>query len=64
MEKQIHVFYGHNDTLLKLEIAARRGKSVNFTNRLEGIDIDLVKVREGGFAECSHPTRQKYFQVI
>ena len=43
MEKQIHVFYGHNDTLLKFEIAARRGKSVNFTNRLEGIVIDLVK---------------------
>jgi membrane dipeptidase len=50
MEKQVQVFDGHNDTLLKLEIAARRGKSVNFTNRLEGIDIDLVKAREGGFA--------------
>jgi membrane dipeptidase len=44
------VFDGHNDTLLKLEIAARRGRPVNFADRLEGVDIDLSKAREGGFA--------------
>lgn len=50
MESQVQVFDGHNDTLLKLEIAARRGESLKFTDRHEGIDIDLVKAREGGFA--------------
>ena len=54
------VFDGHNDTLLKLEIAARRGKPVNLADRLDGIDIDLPKAREGGQAGsslCSHPRR-------
>jgi membrane dipeptidase len=50
MTNLTQVFDGHNDTLLKLEIAARRGRPVNFSDRLDGVDIDLPKAREGGFA--------------
>ena len=65
MENRIEIFDGHNDTLLKLEIAARCGKAVNFNDRLDGIDIDLVKAREGGFAgglfAMFTPSRMKDF---
>lgn len=50
MTNLTQVFDGHNDTLLKLEIAARCGRPVNFADRLDGVDIDLSKAREGGFA--------------
>ena len=50
MANLTQVFDGHNDTLLKLEMAARHGRPVNFSDRLEGVDIDLPKAREGGFA--------------
>lgn len=46
----VAVFDGHNDTLLKLEIAARRGKPREFAARGETLDIDLPRAREAGFA--------------
>lgn len=65
MANLTQVFDGHNDTLLKLEIAARRGRPVNFADRLDGIDIDLPKAREGGFAggffAMFTPSRMKDF---
>jgi len=50
MTDLIPVFDGHNDTLLKLEIAAREGKPCDFGAGCEGADIDLPRARDSGFA--------------
>lgn len=44
------VFDGHNDTLLKLEIDAIKGKERSFFDRSETGHLDLVRARESGFA--------------
>ncbi|MEM1345591.1 MAG: dipeptidase [Pseudomonadota bacterium] len=44
------VFDGHNDTLLKLEIAERKGFELDFATGAPEIDIDLPRAREAGFA--------------
>jgi membrane dipeptidase len=44
------VFDGHNDTILKLELAARDGEGLDFAGGAEALDIDLPRARESGFA--------------
>lgn len=46
----IPVFDGHNDTLLRLDIAWRQGKPLSFLKGDESLHIDLPKARTGGFA--------------
>ncbi len=46
----VGVFDGHNDTLLKLEIAERLGKPANFAAGAPALDIDLPRARRAGFA--------------
>ena len=43
MEKLYQVFDGHNDTILKLEIAARRSNPIDFSQTSNDLDIDLIK---------------------
>lgn len=50
MTDPIQVFDGHNDTILKLEIAARSGESADFSGSNTHLDIDLPRARAGGFA--------------
>ena len=50
MSDPVAVFDGHNDTLLKLELAARAGQPRNFAEPGESLDIDLPRAREAGFA--------------
>ena len=50
MQDLVAVFDGHNDTLLKLEIAARRGTPRDFLTGAETLDIDLPRARTAGFA--------------
>ena len=50
MADTVAVFDGHNDTILKLELAARSGSPRDFAIRGETLDIDLPRAREGGFA--------------
>ena len=50
MTDPVPVFDGHNDTFLKLELAARRGEDRDFAGGSDAIDIDLPKARAGGFA--------------
>lgn len=50
MTDLVPVFDGHNDTLLKLELAARAGRSRDFASGAEGLDIDLPRARRGGLA--------------
>lgn len=50
MTDTVPVFDGHNDTILKLEMAARKGEPRDFAERGETLDIDLPRAREGGFA--------------
>lgn len=50
MTDLVPVFDGHNDTLLKLELAARQGKARDFGAGAEGLDIDLPRARRSGFA--------------
>jgi len=49
-EAPVPVFDGHNDTLLKLEIAARTGRAADFAAGAPGLDIDLPRARAAGFA--------------
>ena len=49
MEKLYQVFDGHNDTILKLEIAARRSNPIDFSQTSNDLDIDLIKARNSGF---------------
>ena len=44
------IFDGHNDTLLKLEMAAREGSPLSFMEGDERLHIDFPKAQEGGFA--------------
>jgi membrane dipeptidase len=44
------VFDGHNDTILKLERAARDGEAMDFAGGAEALDIDLPRARLSGFA--------------
>nr|WP_321463763.1 dipeptidase [uncultured Cohaesibacter sp.] len=46
----VPVFDGHNDTLLRLEMAARSGKPLSFMEGDENLHIDLPKAKQGGFA--------------
>jgi len=50
MTDLVPVFDGHNDTLLKLEIAGRTGAPRDFAAVGETLDIDLPRARAGGFA--------------
>ena len=44
------IFDGHNDTLLRLEMAAREGSPLSFMEGDERLHIDFPKAQEGGFA--------------
>ncbi len=44
------VFDGHNDTILKLERAARGSEEMDFAGGAEALDIDLPRARLSGFA--------------
>jgi len=46
----VPVFDGHNDTLLKLELAARHGQRAEFAAGSALLDIDLARARAAGFA--------------
>lgn len=50
MTESVPVFDGHNDTLLKLECAARTGRELNFAEPCSTLDIDLPDARKGGLA--------------
>lgn len=50
MNATVPVFDGHNDTVLKLERAARRGEPLDFAAGAHELDIDLPRAREAGFA--------------
>lgn len=43
------VFDGHNDTLLRLVEADRKGAPLDFLNGAAGLHIDMPKARAGGF---------------
>ncbi|MEL6216914.1 MAG: dipeptidase [Pseudomonadota bacterium] len=49
-EAPVAVFDGHNDTLLKLEVAERTRTALDFAAGAPELDIDLPRAREGGFA--------------
>jgi membrane dipeptidase len=49
-ENLVPVFDGHNDTILKLERAARDGEGLDFVGGAETLDIDLPRARLSGFA--------------
>jgi len=46
----IPVFDGHNDTILKLERAARSGEGIDFAGGDAALDIDLPRARASGLA--------------
>lgn len=46
----VPVFDGHNDTILKLECAAREGEEIDFAAGAETLDIDLPRARLSGLA--------------
>lgn len=50
MADLVGVFDGHNDTLLKLEIAERLGRVRKFGEQTPALDIDLPRARAAGFA--------------
>ncbi|MEL6479265.1 MAG: dipeptidase [Pseudomonadota bacterium] len=50
MTDPVPVFDGHNDTILKLEIAARLGEPEGFVEGNPALDIDLPRARAAGFA--------------
>ncbi len=50
MTDLVPVFDGHNDTILKLELAARAGQPRDFAQPGETLDIDLPRARAAGFA--------------
>ena len=49
-ENLVPVFDGHNDTILKMERAARDGEGVDFAGGAEALEIDLPRARLSGFA--------------
>lgn len=50
MNETVAVFDGHNDTILKLERAAREGEALDFAGGAQDLDIDLPRARASGFA--------------
>lgn len=46
----IPVFDGHNDTLLRLEMARAAGKPISFMEGDDGLHIDLPKAKQGALA--------------
>lgn len=50
MTDLVPVFDGHNDTLLRLELAARNGSPRDVSTECDGLHIDLPKARRGGLA--------------
>lgn len=44
------IFDGHNDTLLRIVEAERKGEKADFFGGTEGFHIDMPKARTGGFA--------------
>ncbi|HET7409771.1 MAG TPA: membrane dipeptidase, partial [Paracoccaceae bacterium] len=50
MSDPVAVFDGHNDTVLRLELAARNGNPCDFAAGAEGLHIDLPRARAGGLA--------------
>lgn len=50
MNDLVPVFDGHNDTIMKLEIAARAGKPIDFASDDNELDITLPRARRAGFA--------------
>ncbi len=46
----IPVFDGHNDTLLRLEMARAAGKPISFMNGDDSLHIDLPKAKQGSLA--------------
>lgn len=48
MTPAVPVFDGHNDTILKLEIAERTGGPIDFSSETSALDIDLPAARKGG----------------
>jgi membrane dipeptidase len=46
----IPIFDGHNDALLRLHLAAQRGREVSFLERGSDGHLDLPRAIEGGFA--------------
>lgn len=50
MTDLVPVFDGHNDTVLRLELAARNGAPRDFAAEGDSLHIDLLRARRGGFA--------------
>ncbi|MBK0325678.1 dipeptidase [Rhodobacteraceae bacterium F11138] len=50
MNNRIPVFDGHNDSILKLEIAARTGQPLDFRHPAQKLDIDIASAKAAGFA--------------
>jgi len=50
MTDPVQVFDGHNDTILKLERAARKGAPLDFAGGAAELDIDLPRARASGLA--------------
>jgi membrane dipeptidase len=50
MSGSVPVFDGHNDTILKLQMAADHGEPLNFAENCSPLDIDLPKARAGNLA--------------
>lgn len=50
MTGSVPVFDGHNDTILKLQLAADHGAPLDFAEICGPLDIDLPKARAGNFA--------------
>ena len=49
-DKPVPVFDGHNDTLLRLEMAERAGQPISFLKGDDSLHIDLPKAGQGHFA--------------
>lgn len=50
MSGSVPVFDGHNDTILKLQLAAGHGRPMDISETCEPLDIDLPKARAGNLA--------------
>ncbi|SFU02442.1 dipeptidase [Sedimentitalea nanhaiensis] len=50
MHEKITVFDGHNDSILKLEIAARTGTALDFSGPDPALHIDISSARKAGFS--------------
>ena len=50
VDAPVKIFDGHNDTLLRLEMAAREGSALSFMDGNDRLHIDFPKAKAGGFA--------------